>query len=93
MREDEDDGILAVPPPTSTVCLSLYVYLYRTHFIFVPPSRPNPSLTIPPLSLSPLLLSPSPSLSLLPSQAITAVKKVVTKRGDYTEVDVKRYVQ
>jgi T-complex protein 1 subunit gamma len=25
--------------------------------------------------------------------AITAVKKVVTKRGDYTEVDVKRYVR
>jgi T-complex protein 1 subunit gamma len=27
------------------------------------------------------------------SKAITAVKKVVTKRGDYTEVDVKRYVR
>ena len=25
--------------------------------------------------------------------AITAVKKVVQKRGDYTEVDVKRYVR
>jgi T-complex protein 1 subunit gamma len=25
--------------------------------------------------------------------AITAVRKVVQKRGDYTEVDVKRYVR
>ena len=46
------------------------------------------------LLLSPLSPSvPFSSLLFFFLQAITAVKKVVTRRGDYTEVDVKRYVR